>query len=568
MRARTVPAVLRRTAEAHGDAPALHQPEGGGYRVYTWREYVAAAGEIAAGLRAMGIGPGDIVALASGTRAEFYLADVGIMAAGATSAALYTSYPPADLCRTLKACDAKAVIVEDGRMLASLQAAGASGIPAISLTGAGEGATPVEQLRRRGREALARDAALADASTEAGYAILYLTSGATGEPKIALMTHAAIIANIEMGPPVLDLGPDDVMLAFLPPAHITQRVVLELLPMLAGVPVWFSESLMQLPQELARVSPTLFVAPPRLWERVHKSFQAEMKKRPRPVQAFFRAARAAVLDKFHGTPLSPGRKLLVWAADRVLFSRVRARFGRRLRVAGSGSAPLGQELAEFFASIGLPLVEGYGLTEAGVVTLNPLDHPRAGSIGKALPGIELRLAEDGELLIRSGTLFSGYYNDPTGTARVLAGGWLHTGDLAAIDEEGFVTITGRKKDLIVLSNGRKIYPSRIEALFHLEPAVSNVLLVGDRMPYVTALITVDRALAGDAGVGPEVTAQVQSAVARVNAKLADFERVRRFRVLDRDFSIESGELTATMKVRRARALENFEREVAELYAGG
>jgi long-chain acyl-CoA synthetase len=229
----------------------------------------------------------------------------------------------------------------------------------------------------------------------------------------------------------------------------------------------------------------------------------------------------------------------------------------------------------------MPLIEGYGLTEGGVLTLNPLDRPKSGSIGVALPGVELRLAEDGELLAKSATLFAGYYKDPASTAAVLRDGWLCTGDIAEVDSGGYVYITGRKKELIVSSNGKKIYPARIEGLFKAEPIVNQVVLIGDRLPFVTALMTINVANAetlkgmepfkgrepGEVAVAPPVVTEIQKAVARVNKQLAPFEQIRKFRILERDFSIETGELTPTMKVRRNRVLENNRELVSELYMG-
>jgi long-chain acyl-CoA synthetase len=267
-------------------------------------------------------------------------------------------------------------------------------------------------------------------------------------------------------------------------------------------------------------------------------------------------------------------------ADRLVFSKIRARLGGRLRIAASGAAPLGPELARFYASIGMPLIEGYGLTEGGVTCLNPIDRPKPGSIGIALPGVKLRLADDGELLIKGPTLFAGYHKDPASTASVLRDGWLYTGDIAEIDSAGYVYITGRKKELIVSSNGKKIYPARIEILFKTEPIVNQVVLIGDRLPYVTALLTVNVAHAEslkgmpkhDSGErklaeAPPVLDEIRKAVARINKQLAPFEQIRKFRVLERDFSIETGELTPTMKVRRNRVLENNRELVSELYMG-
>jgi long-chain acyl-CoA synthetase len=268
-------------------------------------------------------------------------------------------------------------------------------------------------------------------------------------------------------------------------------------------------------------------------------------------------------------------------ADKLVFQKIRARLGGRLRVAASGAAPLGRDLAQFYEAIGMPLIEGYGLTEGGVASLNPLDRPKPGSIGKPLPGVEMKLGNDGELLIKSPCLFSGYYKDPDATAAVLREGWLHTGDIAEIDKDGYIYITGRKKELIVSSNGKKIYPARIESLFKVEPLVNQVLLIGDRQPYVTALITINTANAetikgmeelrgremSEMVTAPAVVAEVGKLIKRVNQQLAPFEQIKRFRILQRDFSIERGELTPTMKVRRTQVIENFRHTVNELYLG-
>jgi long-chain acyl-CoA synthetase len=246
--------------------------------------------------------------------------------------------------------------------------------------------------------------------------------------------------------------------------------------------------------------------------------------------------------------------------DRVVFAKIRERLGGRLRLPLSGAAPLGKDLAEFYAAIGMPLIEGYGLTESGVVALNPLDRPKSGSIGKPMPGVEMRIEPDGELLLRAPFVFSGYYKDSDATASVLRDGWLATGDIAETDADGYYYITGRKKEMIVSSNGKKIYPARIEVLFKREPLISQVLLIGDRMPYVTALFTVN-------GTAEETQAAVAGAVKAVNQKLAPFEQIRKFKILSREFSIEQGEVTPTMKVRRSRVLENYRALVSEMYMG-
>lgn len=587
---RTVHNLVSAAAAMWGDAAALHQPLGGGrYQSYSWNEYRTIAEEIALGLRSLGVGHGDIVGLASETRAEFYLADVGVMTNGSVAAAVYTSLPPMEQMKTMTACEPKAVFIENAKAIAALESAGLNGlnVPRIVLSGEAPGALTLEDLRARGRAAAEADPDLLGRilgeTRPADYCILYLTSGATGEPKMGLVTHNSLIANCDLGPKVLPVGEEDSTLAFLPSAHITQRMVMEMLMIRMGVPVWFSEGLSKMPSELRTVRPTFFVAPPRVWERVYASITTEIKKKPALARKLFYAALGVGSEVNRARQEGREPSLLAKSSmaffNRVVFSKIRARLGGRMRIAASGAAPLGKVLAEFYGSIGMPLVEGYGLTEGGVVALNPVDRPVAGSIGLPLPGVEFKLAEDGELMIRSETLFSGYYKDDAASAAVLREGWLYTGDIASIDERGYVWITGRKKELIVSSNGKKIYPARIESLFKTEPLVNQIMLLGDDKPFVCALFTINPAAAEGlpgltAGDSRDLAALVQSeavqaemkrVVGRINKQLADFEQIRKFRILEREFSIETGEITPTMKLRRGKVLENYRELIAGLY---
>ena len=575
----TIPDLLRDAASKYGDRLALRQPAGKEVHTWTWREYLEAAEEIAAGLHSLGLRKGDHIALCSETRAEFYLADQGILMNGSVAAAVYPSYPAEELNRTIAMADAKALFVEDAKTFAKLKDAPAKAENMVAhfilLSGEAEGALSLGVLRELGREAGLRPADIGPDDN----AILYLTSGATGEPKMVMVTHGAVMANIQMGPAVLPLTADDITIAFLPSAHIAQRVVVEILPILSGTAVSFAESLLKLQPEIKAVRPTFFLAPPRVWERVYTSIRTEILKKPVIAQkAFFGALAlglAAAKYKRGGKTVPLRISLPLRLAHRLIFSKIRDRFGGRLKVAASGAAPLGADLAEFYEGIGMPLVEGYGLTEGGVAALNPIDAPRPGSIGKALPRVEFRIGDEGELLIRSACLSRGYYKDPAATAEVLRDGWLHTGDVGTIDSDGYIYITGRRKELIVSSNGKKIFPSRVEAMFKLEPLISQVLLAGDRLPHLVALFTLHASVAesirgaNNPGIplheSPEVLAEVHRIVSRVNKQLAPFEQVKRFRILYREFTIEHGEVTATMKVRRKQVLENFKADVDALY---
>lgn len=594
MKVRTLFSLVEEAAAKWGSAAALHQPTSGEstkYRVYSWESFRDVCKEVACGLHRLGIKKGDVVALSSETRAEFYIADLGIMAAGAISGALYTSYPPPELVATLRACGARLVFVDTPKALKALLEGGGSNLDVqwVLLSGERDGIRTVEDVRAIGRQTLEEngdyfDSFHRDVRPE-DPAILYLTSGATGEPKMVLTTHHALVSNVDMGPAVAPLTPDDIALAFLPSAHIAQRIGIELLSIRLGVPTYFSEGLARLPHELQRIRPTFFLAPPRVWERIYASISTEIRKRGQLTRRMFYGALGLGVkasEYRHRGEQPPGwLASALKVADRVVFTKLRERFGGRMRMPVSGAAPLGKDLAQFYDAIGMPLIEGYGLTEGGVVNLNPLHRPKLGSIGQFLPGVLHKITEEGELVLGGPTLFAGYFNDPETTAQVLRDGWLYTGDLAEIDADGYVYITGRKKEMIVSSNGKKVYPSRIENLFKTEPLVNQMILIGDKKPYVSALFTLNvaaaetlrgmeamkgRPAAEVIGAAP-VQAELKKAVQRANKQLAPFEQIRKFKILDRDFSIEQGELTATMKVRRAQVLENFRHVVGELYAG-
>jgi len=592
MPAQNVYGLVRDASARYGKAPALYTSasrQADKWNSLNWEEYRQAVEEIAGGLHELGIGLGDVVALLSETRLEFYFADLGIMSCGAVAAAMYCAYPAAESLKTLARCGAKALFVENPKMLVALQTAagGTLPIPAVLMTGEFEGVITLEQLRARGRALLAKDTSLLDALHQQvkpeHNAILYLTSGATGEPKMGLVTHAAIIANVELTPMAAPLGPDHRTIAFLPSAHITQRMAMQFMPLGVGMAVHFSEGLSRLPHEFKNVRPTFFVAPPRVWERFYSNICTEIRKKDKFTQKLFHGALGIGLDiserRQQGRPV-PAWMNIVWkAADATIFKKIRARMGGALWLAISGAAPLGKDLANFFAAIGMPIHEGYGLTEGGIVALNPIGKAKSGSIGKPFPGVEFKIADDGELLIRSETLFLAYFNDPIATAAVLRDGWLHTGDVGQLDADGYYYITGRKKEVIVSSNGKKIYPAMVEGLLKMEALINQVLLVGDKLPYVAALFTLNPAVAEalpgmeefkgkpleELVKAPPLLAEVKKLIARVNKQLAPFEQIRRHVIIPRDFTIEAGELTPTMKVRRGKVLENHRDAIQELY---
>ena len=460
--------------------------------------------------------------------------DLGIMANGSTSAALYVNSQAVDQVSALRRCGAKLIFVEDGKIYKALRAAGGAELGAqwVVMSGLIDGVMTLDEVRSRGRAAMLDDPEYFERIRlnvmPEQRAILYLTSGATGEPKFVEVSHASLVANVDIGKKALNMGPKDRVLAFLPSAHIAQRVGIELLPLGLGIPVYFSEGLARMAQEFKSIKPTFFLAPPRVWERVYHSVRTEIQKRGGATKKLFYVAvgmsAAAVKLRQAGKPVPLWMRAPLALFDRLVFSKVRERMGGELTFAVSGAAPLAKELALFYEAIGMPLHEGFGLTEGGILTLNLPGKQRMGSIGPALPGIQLKLADDGELLVSGPTVAMGYFNDAKATADVFRDGWLYTGDIAEIGKDGYVSITGRKKEIIVSSNGKKIYPTRVEELFKTDALISQMVLAGDGQPHISALFTINAAAAvngqtlEELAASAEVLAAVKKSVRAANLR--------------------------------------------------
>jgi long-chain acyl-CoA synthetase len=357
----------------------------------------------------------------------------------------------------------------------------------------------------------------------------------------------------------------DLMLLYLPLAHNYGRL-LHLSAPYVGFTIAFLADPLRAAEELPRVRPTLFPSVPRVYEKVHAAVVAKLDEetgaRRKLVDWALDVGRRVSALRQARQPVRRGLALQHAVADRLVYSKIKERLGGRLRIANAGGAPLSRDVAEFFHSIDILILEGYGLSEVTTAaTVNLEDDYKFGTVGKALPGVELRVAEDGEILIRSNTVFAGYYHDPEATAAVLDDeGFVHTGDVGHIDEDGFLTITDRKKDIIVTAGGKNVSPQNLENELKAQPVISQALVVGDRRPYIAALITVDPDATGD------VDEAVRRAVDAVNDGRSRYEQIKRFRVLPRDFTIEHGELTPTLKLRRKVALEHFAEELDALYA--
>ena len=573
----TLPAVLR-TAIASHSGVAMRSPDPSDPNALSYAEVGRAADEIADGLAALGVQPGDRVAILASTRAEWALADLGALWAGATVVPIYNTNSPEECQYVLGHSGSRVVFCEDAAQLAKIDSIGAH-CPDLEhrvvLTGSAPGAMTLDALRERGRALAEPTAAARTAAVRPDdVATIVYTSGTTGPPKGCMLTHANLVSSIEMVRDRLDLTDRMSVYLFLPLAHVLARVTQLVALVVGGTIIFWRGDPKRIVDELAEAQPTHFPSVPRVFEKVHTKILGDVEDQPWLQRRVFAWAIAEGAHR-------PRRRRRHQLADRLVLSKVRAAFGAGFELGLTGAAPIGQEILEFFDACGILVLEGYGLTETcAASTLNTPAAHRFGTVGRPLPGTEVRAADDGELLLRGPNVFAGYHGREADTAETLEDGWLRTGDLGAVDADGFVRITGRKKDLIITSSGKNISPSNIEELLRETRWVSQAVVFGDNRPYLVALLTLDLdelgALAEHAGVPPgdavtlarrpEVVAELQRAVDAVNARLARIEQIKRFAILDRDLDQTAGELTPTLKVKRPVVTEHYAARVEELYS--
>lgn len=567
-------------------APAAYLvEEDGGWREVSWREANDAVLAYANGFLARGIRKGENVAILAQTSLEWALVDFALARIGAVSVPIYASSSARDVEYLLSHSESVAVVCEDEEQLAKVVER-QDQLPKLEhvLTFADLPALAAEG-RRYALES-------PDVLTEAGssvaeddlYTIIY-TSGTTGPPKGCMISHRNyyVMATCADRMEERYVEADDVMLLYLPLAHNFGRLML-----LAGAHTGFTIALLadpqRVPDALLQVRPTVLPSVPRVYEKVYAAVAARFDEatgiRRRIVDWALPVGREASRLREQGRPLPASLALRLRLADRLVFHKVRARLGGRLRLPISGGAPLAREVMEFFDAIGIRIYEGYGQTElTSACTFNNGARYRFGSVGRALPGFELALSEDGEVLVRSETVFQGYFNDPEATAEVLLpDGWLRTGDVGEMDEDGLLTITDRKRDLIVTSGGKNVSPQLIENELKSSRYLSQAVVVGDQRRYVAALLTLDpdeigrwaagRGIDGDLATltrDPEVHELVAGIVEDVNRDRSRFEQLRRFAILPRDFTIDAGEVTQTLKLKRRAISEHFAAEIEGLY---
>ena len=563
---RTIGRLWRNAVGAGRTNPAylVEGPEG--WREVSWEDAARAVDEVANALLSLGVRKGDAFGILAQTSLEWALFDYALGLIGGVGAAIYANSSPKDCRYVLEHSDAVGVLVEDDQQrqkVADLE------LPHIVSFG------ELDELRARGRAFAAENpGALAEAEAAVGeddlFTFIY-TSGTTGPPKACMIRHrnyyemAGCVDHVE----AFALA-DDTMLLYLPLAHNFGRLM-HLLGGHTGYTIAFCPDPLRVAEALPAVRPTLLPSVPRLYEKVHTAVLSQFGEvhgpRRRLLEWALRVGRQASELRQQGRPLPAS---LAWRhrlADRLVYSKIKKRLGGRLRLGVSGGAPLAKEIAEFFHSIDILIIEGWGLTECTTAaSVNRPNRFRFGTVGPALPGFEVDTDEDGELLIRSETVFAGYYKDEEATRGVLGeDGWLRSGDVGSIDEDGFITITDRKKDILVTAGGKNVAPQNLENALKTAPLISQALVLGDRRPYVSALITIDPAVSEGLSSG-QVEERVQAIVDGVNAELSRFEQIKRFRVLPRDFSADEGEVTPTLKLKRRACAEHFADEIEALYA--
>jgi long-chain acyl-CoA synthetase len=562
MERRTAPELWR---DAVGNAPAQPaylEERADGWRPVPWDEAAERVEALAHGLLARGVRHGDRVAVLARTRLEWILLDWAVMSIGAVVVGLYPTSSAKECEYILGHCEAVLAFTEDDEQTRKL----------VSIRGS------LPQLREiipfDWLDKLESDGRLAkhlrpDPVAEEDLATLIYTSGTTGPPKGCMLTHRNLVTAARRVVEGMN-QPGDICLLFLPLAHSYGRLAHQAASH-RGTTVALVADVTRVPEALQAVRPTVLPAVPRVYEKIHANALGEIERagglRGRiglwALGVGARTSRARREGARVSSVLARQQRL----ADRLVFSKVRERLGGRLRIGISGAAPLSPEVMEFFHALGVPVIEGYGLTEtASSATVNEPEDFRIGTVGRPVDGTEVRLAEDGEILLRSDSIFVGYYRDPEATAAALTDdGWLRTGDVGAIDDEGFLRITDRKKDLIITAGGKNIAPQNLENALKTSRFVSQALVVGDRRPYVGALVTLDEAELTSSDRDPQ--ALVQEVVDDVNRDRTRVEQIKRFVILPRDFSLEEGEVTPTLKLRRRVIHEHFADEIEQLYAG-
>ena len=569
-----------------------------GFEDYSSRTFFDKIRDLSLGLSGLGIGSGDRVALLSGSRPEWVIADFAILTIGAITVPIYPTLPLEQVGYIVKDAGISVAIVEDEIQASKVRQLRSSILPKLSMliifdakqnTSDSSQELTLDELQSRGHRRLMKEDGLARKYKEAASSInrnqlatIIYTSGTTGKPKGVMLTHEAIVSNLIDVDTMITVVEKDEALSFLPLSHAFERTVVYLY-LFKGVSITFAEGLDTVARDMKRVSPTLMTGPPRVYEKLHAKVLENIAKAMKLRRVVFnwamRVGQKNIGIKISGREPSLCLRLLNQLGDKLVFSKIRELTGGRLKFVISGGAPLSTSVASFFFSIGIPVLEGYGLTEtAPVLTVNPEDAPRLGTVGKALPSVKLKIASDGEVLARGPNIMQGYLGKAEETAAVLKDGWFYTGDIGRLDSDGYLILTDRKKEILITAGGKNVAPQPIEQKLKQNELVSEAMLIGDRRPFIAVLILPDFSaliamLSESKEVGWEslieradVQRRFDAIVSNVNAELPPYEQMKRFVLLPTEFSVETGELTPTLKVKRRVVLEKWHHLIDELYS--
>jgi long-chain acyl-CoA synthetase len=595
----TVPKLFWRGVCTRGPDVILRQKAFGIWQSVTWAEFGAIAREVGMGLIALGFEPGECAAVLSNTNREWLYADMGILGAGGVSNGIY----PTDAAAQVEyLCDDSAVVhlfVEDDEQLDKVLEVRARlpllrKIIVFDMEGLRDFGDPqvmsLDALRALGRNHDAAHPELWEQRLAArrpeDLAVLIYTSGTTGKPKGAMLSHANIVSACNLYCQIFEQRPDDERICFLPLCHVAERVVGSYTALLSGTRLNFVENPETVPENVREIAPTVFGAVPRIWEKFYSGILIRLKEAGRLQQIAYGVAigigHRVAKRRERRKPVPLPLAAVFWLARILVLNNVRKAIGvHRARVLITGAAPISPDLVRWYMALGLEMVEVWGQTESGgISTAIPAGRAKPGSIGVPLPHTEVKLSEQGELLVRSPSVFMGYLNQPEKTAETLRDGWLHTGDVGRTDEEGYFYITDRMKDIIITAGGKNITPSEIENQLKFSPYVTDAVVIGDRRPFLTALIMVDHEnvekYAQDRSIPfsnyaslcrrPEIQELIEGEIAKVNAAFARVEQVRKFRLIEQKLTAEDEELTPTMKLKRKLVNEKYRDLIESMYA--
>jgi long-chain acyl-CoA synthetase len=585
---KTIADLLPRAAEMYGSAVAVKYKDGDRWIDRTYEEVREIVRPLAFGLVTLGVEKGDRVSILGNTRPEWTYFDFAALSIGATVVPIYQTNSPEECRYVLENSDSKVVVVEDAEQLEKVRAV-RDQLPQLEqivlMTGDAEDAISMEDLAAKGAGGDAATwEALYSAVTPEDICTFIYTSGTTGPPKGCIISHGNYRAMLDMVNEVSVIEDEDLTYLYLPLAHSFALLIqLGSFDLGTTIAYWERDPLKILPN-LAEVKPTYFPTVPRIFEKIYTAATSAIAKEGGLKKRVFdwSIKVGARMREVERSGRQPGFLLQRQYdfADKKVLSKIRNLFGGRVRLAVSGAAPINPEILRFFDAAGVLVLEGWGMTETSTAaTISTPDDFKVGTIGKPFPGCEVRIAEDGEILVKGPNVFQGYHKNPEATAETIVDGWLHTGDIGEIDEDGFIKITGRKKDIIITAGGKNITPANLEAEIKQHPLVSQCVVVGDRRPYLVALVTLDPEEAvkyaqennlpedpAQLAQNPDVKAAIEAHVDKINENFARVEQVKKIAILPHDLSQESGELTPTLKVKRAVVAQKHESAIEQLYA--